>query len=62
MIMIRSLVLLLDLLTHYQAMEALARCVLTFGMVNTALACFLGCVEIIRRIKLRRPAVGPSRA
>ncbi|HKV61482.1 MAG TPA: hypothetical protein VJO16_06190 [Candidatus Acidoferrum sp.] len=60
--MIRSLVLLLDLLTNYQAMEALARDVFTFGMANTVLVCFLGCVEIVRRIKLRRPAVAPSRA
>jgi hypothetical protein len=62
MIMIRSLVLLLDLLTNYQAVEALARCVFTFGMANTALACFLGSFEILRRIKVRRPAVAPSRA
>jgi hypothetical protein len=62
MIMIRSLVLLLDLLTNYQTVETLARCVFSFGVVNTALACFLGCVEIIRRIRLRRLAVAPSRA
>jgi hypothetical protein len=62
MIMIRSLVLLLELLTSYQAVEALARCVFTFGMANTALACFLGSFEILHWIKVRRPAVAPSRA
>jgi len=60
--MIRSLVLLLDLLTNYQAMEALARCVFTFGVVNTALTCFLGSVEILRRTRVRLPAAASSRA
>lgn len=36
--MIRSLVLLLDLLTNYQTVEALARDVFTFGLVNTGVA------------------------
>jgi hypothetical protein len=60
--MIRSLVLLLDLLTNSQALEALARDVFTFGLVNTGIACVFASFEIVRRRKLRRSAVAPSRA
>jgi hypothetical protein len=60
--MIRSLVLLLDLLTDYQALEALARDVFTFGLVNTSIACILASFEIVRRLKLRRSIAAPSRA
>lgn len=59
--MIRSLVLLLDLLTNYQTVEALARDVFTFGLVNTGVACFFTSFEIVRRLKLRRTAAELSR-
>jgi hypothetical protein len=52
--MIRSLLLFLDFLTNYQAVEVLARDVFTIGLANTALACLIGGFEIVRRLKLRR--------
>jgi hypothetical protein len=58
---IRSLILLLDLLTNYQAVEALARDVFTFGLVNTGVACIFASFEIVRRLKLRRTAAELSR-
>lgn len=60
--MIRSLVLLLDLLTNYQAVEALARDVFTFGLANTGVACIFVSFEIVRRVKLRRTAAELSHA
>jgi hypothetical protein len=60
--MIRSLVLLLDLLTNSQALEALARDVFTLGLVNTGIACIFAGFEIVRRLKLHRNTVAPSRA
>lgn len=57
--MIRSLVLLLDLLTNYQAVECFARDVFTFGLANAAFVSLLGCVEILRRLKLRRNSAAP---
>jgi hypothetical protein len=60
--MIRSLVLLLDLLTDSQLLEALARDVFTFGLVNTGIACIFASFEIVRRSKFRRPTAAPSRA
>jgi hypothetical protein len=62
MTMIRSLVLLLDLLTNSQALEALAHDVFTFGLVNTSIACIFASFEIVRRLKLRRSIPAPSRA
>jgi len=59
--MIRPLVLLLDLLTNYQAVACFAHEVFTFGLANTAFVCLLGSGEIFRRIRLRRPAIAPSR-
>jgi len=57
--MIRALVLLLDLLTNSQALEALAREVFTFGLVNTGIACIFAGFEIVRRLKLRRSTAAP---
>jgi hypothetical protein len=62
MTMIRALLLLLNLLTDYQALEALARDVFTFGLVNTGIACMLTGFAIVRRSKLRRSTTAPSRA
>jgi hypothetical protein len=62
MTMIRSLDLLLDLLTNSQALEALTRGVFTFGLVNTGIACIFAGFEIVRRLKLRRSTAAPSRA
>ena len=60
--MIRAIVLLLDLLTNYQAVEALARDVFTLGLVNTGIACLVGGFEIISRLKLHRGTARPSRS
>ena len=60
--MVRVLVLLLDLLTNYQAVESLARDVVTVGLASTGMACLFGSFEIVRRLKLRRPVVAPPRA
>jgi hypothetical protein len=61
MTMIRSLDLLLDLLTNSQTLEALARDVFTFGLVNTGIACIFASFEIVRRLKLRRSTAAPWR-
>jgi hypothetical protein len=60
--MIQSLVLLVDLLTNYQAVESLARDVFSFGLANTAIAILFVGYEIIRRIKLHRNQAALSRA
>jgi hypothetical protein len=57
--MIRSLDFLLDLLTNSQALEALARDIFTFGLVNTGIACIFASFEIVRRWKLRRSTAAP---
>jgi hypothetical protein len=57
--MIRALVLLLDLLTNSQALEALARDIFTFGLVNTGIGCIFAGFEIVRRWKLRRSTTAP---
>ena len=57
--MIRSLDLLLDLLTNSQALEALARDFFTFCLVNTGIACIFASFEIVRRWKLRRSTAAP---
>jgi hypothetical protein len=51
---IRALVLLLDLLTDFPALAALARDVFTFGLVNTTVVLTFATFEIGRRLKLRR--------
>jgi hypothetical protein len=58
--MIRALVLLLDLLTNYQAVESLAHDVFTLGLASTGIACLFGSFEIVRCLKLR--TLAPSRA
>jgi hypothetical protein len=60
--MTRCLVWLLDLLTNYQALEAVVQSVLSFGLANAAIACLIGGFEIVRRTKLRRNTAAPSRA
>jgi hypothetical protein len=60
--MIRFLLLLLDLLTNFQAVEALTRNVLTLGLANTAIACLLGSFEIVHRVRFRQNTSGPSQA
>jgi hypothetical protein len=52
--MIRALLLLLDLLTNYQAISAFARDLLLFGMGNAGMVGLLGSLEVVRRLKLRR--------
>jgi len=59
--MIRALVLLLDLLTNYQAVESLARGISTLGLASTGIACLFGGFEIVRRRKFRRTIEAPSR-
>jgi hypothetical protein len=59
MTMIQALVLLLDLLTNSQALEALARDVFTFGLVNTGIACIFASFGIVRRWKVRRNTAAP---
>jgi hypothetical protein len=59
MTMIRSLDLLLDLLTNSQALEALARDVFTFGLVNTGIVFIFAGFEIVRRWKLSRSTAAP---
>jgi hypothetical protein len=59
--MIRCLVLLWDLLTNYQAWEAVVRNVFSLGLANTAICCLIGGIEI-GRTKLRRNTAAPSRA
>jgi hypothetical protein len=60
--MLRSLVLLLDLLTNYHAVESLARDLLTLGVTNTAIAVLIAGCAMLRRWKPRRPIPAPSRA
>jgi hypothetical protein len=60
--MIRLLLLLLDLLTNHQALEALARHVFVVGLANTGIACLIGGFAIVRRLKPRRVTTTPSRA
>jgi hypothetical protein len=60
--MMRSLVLLLDLLTNSQALEALARDIFTFGLANTGISCIFAGFAIVRRLKLRRNTAAPPRA
>ena len=59
--MVRSLVLLLDLLTDYQDVEAIARNVFTFGLANTAMVCLICGFEIVRRMKAHETAASPPR-
>lgn len=60
--MIHTLFALLDLLTNFQAMAALTRELLTFGLANTGIGCLFGSFEILRRSKLRRTTAAPLRA
>jgi hypothetical protein len=62
MTMIHTLFALLDLLTNCQALAALSRELLTFGLANTGIACLFGSFELVRRLKLRGTAAAPSRA
>lgn len=59
--MMRTLLLLLDLLTNYQAVAAFARDMLLFGMGNAGMAGLLGGVEAVRRLKLHRNELTASR-
>jgi hypothetical protein len=60
--MIHTLVLLMNLLTNEQAVSALARDVLTFGLTNVGIALFLASLVILRRLLRGRRDVAPSRA
>jgi hypothetical protein len=60
--MIRTFLLLLDLLTNYQAVAALVRDVFTFGIANAGMVCLLSSLEVVRRSKLRRNDLTTSRA
>ena len=60
--MIHTLFALLDMLTDFQAMTALTRELLTFGLFNTGFAFLLGSFEIVRRSKCRQTIAVPSRA
>ena len=60
--MLRVLVVLLDLLTNYQAVESLARYVFTLGSASTGIVFLFGSFEIVRCLKLRRNIAMPSRA
>jgi hypothetical protein len=56
--MIHTLVLLMNLLTNEQAVSALARDVLTFGLTNVGIALFLASLLILRHlIRGRRDVV-----
>ena len=59
--MIRTFLLLLDLLTNYQAVAALVRDIFTFGMANAGVVVLLGSFEVVRRLKLRRSDLTTSR-
>jgi len=60
--MIQTLVLLMNLLTNEQAVSALARDVLTFGLTNVGIALFLASVVMRRRLLRGRRDLAPSRA
>ena len=60
--MVRALILLLDLLTNYQAVESLARDVFRLGLASTGIACLFGGFEIVSRLKLHRGNARPSRS
>lgn len=60
--MTHTMFFLFDLLTNSQAVAALVRDLLTFGTVNTGFACFLGSLEILRRLRLRQNQTALSRA
>jgi len=60
--MIQTLVLLMNLLTNEQAVSALARDVLTFGLTNVGIALFLASVVMLRRLLRDRRDLAPSRA
>jgi hypothetical protein len=62
MTMIHTLFALLDMLTDFQAMTALTRELLTFGLFNAGMALLLGSFEIVRRSKCRQTIAVPSRA
>jgi hypothetical protein len=60
--MIHTLVLLMNLLTNEQAVSALARDALTFGLTNVGTALFLASLVVFRRLLRGRGDVAPSGA
>ena len=60
--MLPILLLLLDLLTDDDQVALLAQHLFLFGMVNTAIFCFVGCLSVFRHSKFRRNTGEPSLA
>ena len=59
--MLRTFLLLVDLLTNYQAIAAFTRDLLLFGMGNAGLVGLLASVEAVRRSRLHRNDLTASR-
>jgi len=59
--MLRTFLLVVDLLTNYQEIAAFARDILLFGMGNAGVVGVLGSVEAVRRLKLHRNDLTASR-